>query len=69
MTREKHKLGEYFLMLEEKSNKVLGREEAMKQKFTNTKRACAKNLENCPHWAKKHTPEQTKEIIQRAIMK
>ncbi|POG71125.1 hypothetical protein GLOIN_2v1775190 [Rhizophagus irregularis DAOM 181602=DAOM 197198] len=58
MTREKYKLSGYFLMLEEKSNKYnnyavcqecvrgLGREEAMKQRFTNTKHACAKHLEN-----------------------
>ncbi|EXX65616.1 hypothetical protein RirG_131580 [Rhizophagus irregularis DAOM 197198w] len=77
--REKHKLSGYFLILEEKSNKynnyvvcqdcirVLGREAAMKQKFTNTKRACAKHLENCPHWAERHTPEQTLEIIQKAM--
>ncbi len=61
MIREKHKLSEYFLMLEEKSNKYnnyavcqdcirdLGQEEVMKLKFTNTKRACAKHLENCPY--------------------
>ena len=61
MTREKYKLSGYFLILEEKSNKYnnyavcqdyirgLGREEAMKLKFTNTKRACAKHLENCSY--------------------
>ncbi len=61
MTQEKHKLSGYFLMLEEKSNKYnnytvcqdcirgLGREEAMKLKFTNTKCACAKHLENCSY--------------------
>ncbi|CAB5357706.1 unnamed protein product [Rhizophagus irregularis] len=39
----------------------------MKQKFTNIKRACAKYLENCPHWAERHTPKQTLEIIQKAM--
>ncbi|CAG8727359.1 7458_t:CDS:1, partial [Funneliformis caledonium] len=55
--REKHKLSGYFLILDEKSNwwnnfaicmdciRVLGLDEAQKQKFTNTKRACAKHLE------------------------
>lgn len=79
MTREKHKLSGYFLMLEEKSNKYnnyavcqecvrgLGREEAMKQRFTNTKRACAKHLENCPYWAERHSSEETQAIIQKAM--
>ena len=79
MTREKHILSGYFLMLEEKSNKYnnyavcqdcirsLGREEAMKQKFTNTKRACAKHLENCPYWAERHSPEETQAIILKAM--
>ncbi|GBB84701.1 hypothetical protein RclHR1_11290005 [Rhizophagus clarus] len=39
----------------------------MKQKFINTKRAYAKHLENCPHWAERHTPEQTLKIIQKAM--
>ncbi|GBC53195.2 ribonuclease H-like domain-containing protein [Rhizophagus irregularis DAOM 181602=DAOM 197198] len=79
MTREKHKLSGYFLMLEEKSNKYnnyavcqecvrgLDREEAMKQRFTNTKRACAKHLENCPYWAERHSSEETQAIIQKAM--
>src|SRR6266498_1846165 len=79
MTREKHKLSYYFLILEEKSNKwnnyavcqdciqVLGSEEASKHKFTNTKHACANYLKNCSYWAERHTPEQTNAIIQNAI--
>src|SRR5436189_5662017 len=79
MTREKHILSGYFLMLEEKSNKYnnykvcqdcirgLSREEAMKQKFTNTKRACAKHLENCPYWAERYSPEETQAIILKAM--
>jgi hypothetical protein len=76
--REKHILSGYFLILEEKSNRwnnfavcrecirVLGREEAIKQKFTNTKRACAKHIKNCPYWAEKHTHEETLSILQKA---
>ncbi|CAG8583142.1 11359_t:CDS:2, partial [Funneliformis caledonium] len=71
MTREKHKLSGYFLILEEKSNKwnnyaicqdcirVLGSEEASKHKFTNTKRAYANHLKTCPYWAERPTSEQT----------
>jgi len=77
--REKHKLSDYFLILEEKSNKwnnyavcqdciqVLGSEEASKHKFTNTKHACANYLKNCSYWAERHTPKQTNAIIQNAI--
>ncbi|CAG8698173.1 12639_t:CDS:2, partial [Funneliformis caledonium] len=72
MTREKHKLSGYFLILEEKSNKwnnyaicqdcirVLGSEEASKHKFINTKRACANHLKSCFYWAERHISEQTK---------
>ncbi|CAB4483379.1 unnamed protein product [Rhizophagus irregularis] len=79
MTREKHKLSGYFLILEEKSNKYnnyavyqecvrgLGRKEAIKQRFTNTKHTCAKHLENCPYWAERHSSEKTQVIIQKAI--
>ncbi|CAG8703099.1 13716_t:CDS:1 [Funneliformis caledonium] len=79
MTREKHKLSGYFLILEEKSNKwnnyaicqdcirVLGSEEALKHKFTNTKCACANHLKSCPYWAERHTSEQTSAIIQNAM--
>src|SRR4051812_34155820 len=79
MTREKHILSGYFLMLEEKSNKYnnyavcqdcirsLGREKAMKLKFTNTKRACAKHLKNCPYWAERHSLKETQAIILKAM--
>jgi hypothetical protein len=39
----------------------------MKQKFTNTKRACAKHLENYPYWAERHSPEETRAIILKAM--
>ncbi|CAG8713758.1 17753_t:CDS:1, partial [Acaulospora morrowiae] len=40
---------------------------ALQKKFTNTKCACAKHLENCQYWAKRYTQEQTQEIIQKAM--
>ena len=66
-------------MLEEKSNKYnnyavyqecvrsLGWEEAMKQRFINTKHACAKHLENCPYWIERYSSEKTQAIIQKAM--
>ncbi|CAI2185385.1 15911_t:CDS:2 [Funneliformis geosporum] len=79
MTREKHKLSGYFLLLEEKSNKYnnyavcqdcirgLGREKAMKQRFTNTKRACVKHIENYSYWIERYSSEETQAIIQKAM--
>ncbi|CAG8688535.1 15205_t:CDS:1, partial [Funneliformis caledonium] len=76
--REKHKLSGYFLILDKKSNRwnnfavcmdcirVLGLDEAQKQKFINTKRTCAKHLEVCPYFAEKHTKEEITNIINEA---
>ncbi len=76
---KKHKLSGYFLILDEKSNwwnnfaicidciRVLGLDEAQKQKFTNTKYACAKHLKVCPYFAEKHTKVEITNIINEVL--
>ncbi len=46
---------------------VLGLDEAQKQKFTNTKHACAKHLEVCSYFTKKHTKVEIINIINEAL--
>ncbi|CAG8724609.1 17797_t:CDS:2, partial [Racocetra fulgida] len=38
----------------------------LQNKFTNTKRACAKHLLNCEYFAKRYTEDQIQEIVQKA---
>src|SRR6185436_5959334 len=46
--------------------RVLGREAAHNEKFTNTKKECARHIQNCPNFASLYTSEQIKELLDKA---
>ncbi len=77
--REKHKLSEYFLILDKKLNWwnnfaicidciwVLGLDEAQKQKFINTKHIYVKYLKVYSYFAEKYTKVKITNIINKIL--
>src|SRR5688572_22427346 len=47
---------------------VVGKEEAYKNKFTNTKRECAHHFQNCPNFARKYSTQEIKDLLSKAEM-
>src|SRR4051812_32278634 len=47
---------------------VVGKEEAYKNKFTNTKRECARHFRNCPNFARKYSTQEIKDLLAKAEM-
>jgi hypothetical protein len=78
MTRKQHYLTPYVVVLEQKANKsnkyavcracirILGKDAAYKERFTNTKKECARHFQNCPNFAAMYTPEQIKDLLDKA---
>ena len=78
MVRKQHFLTPYIVVLEQKANKsnkyalcracirILGKEAAYKERFTNTKRECAHHFQNCSNFAATYTSEQIKDLLDKA---
>ena len=80
MGRRQHFLTPYIVVLhsEQRANKsnkyavcracinILGKEEAYKNKFTNTKKECARHFRGCSSFATKYTSEQISELLDKA---
>lgn len=45
---------------------AVGKDEAYKNKFTNTKRECVRYFQSCPNFAKKYTAQEIKDLLDKA---
>ncbi|CAG8458627.1 1819_t:CDS:2 [Ambispora leptoticha] len=75
MPPKKHRLSGFIEILNEYSNtcnryaicllciEAKGREEALKDKFTNTQRYCRNHLKECPHFIQKYNKEERQRIL------
>jgi hypothetical protein len=80
MGRRAHFLTPYIVVLHavkkaNKSNKyavcracisVIGKDEAYKAKFANTKKECARHIKNCTSFAQKYSPKQIEKLLDDA---
>src|ERR1043165_4101488 len=80
MGRRQHFVTPYIVVLhsEQRANKsnkyavcracisILGKEETHKNKFTNTKKECARHFRNCSSFAATYTSEQITELLDKA---
>ncbi|CAB5177443.1 unnamed protein product [Rhizophagus irregularis] len=80
MGRQPHFLTPYVVVLHaakkaNKSNKyavcracisIIGKDEAYKLKFTNTKKECARHIKNCPNFAQKYSSQQIAKLLDDA---
>ncbi|POG55037.1 hypothetical protein GLOIN_2v1886618, partial [Rhizophagus irregularis DAOM 181602=DAOM 197198] len=80
MGRRPHFLTPYVVVLHaakkaNKSNKyavcracisIIGKDEAYKLKFTNTKKECARHIKNCPNFAQKYSSQQIAKLLDDA---
>lgn len=80
MGRRPHFLTPYVVVLHaakkaNKSNKyavcracisIIGKDEAYRLKFTNTKKECARHIKNCPNFAQKYSSQQIAKLLDDA---
>ncbi|GBB84564.1 hypothetical protein RclHR1_11130001 [Rhizophagus clarus] len=80
MGRRSHFLTPYIVVLHtdkkaNKSNKyavcracisIIGKDEAYKLRFTNTKKECARHIKNCQNFAQKYSPQQITKLLDDA---